>query len=133
MLVLRRALPTYGFAASSAGEATGCRHQQARPLARIPSPCACGCGMSQCLLRRMTSLLLGPSRIRFDFLHVTVSAQASLQSAAPPHRCPPCATAPAPPYACAFVWPAPYSPPAPALTCPPPLHPFHEDEPRRVL
>lgn len=34
--------------------------------------CECGCEMSQCLLRRMTSLFLSLSKMRFDFLDVTV-------------------------------------------------------------
>ena len=33
---------------------------------------ACGCEMSQCSLRRMTSLFLSLSKMRFDFLDVTV-------------------------------------------------------------
>lgn len=73
---LQKVLLTDGFAAFCAGKAAGSRHKQVRFLARIFMPCVCGCGMSQCLLRRMTSLLLGLSKIRFDFLHVTVSAQA---------------------------------------------------------
>lgn len=37
---------------------------------------ACGCEMSQCLLRRMTSLILSLCKTGFDFLDVTVSVWA---------------------------------------------------------
>lgn len=45
--------------------------------------CVCGCEMSQCLLWRVTSLFLSLSKMRSDFLDVTVSIWALLPSAIP--------------------------------------------------